>query len=94
MCAAGLLAVVLALPFTAKTLHLYHSIDCEAGDHAPHDCDTCPICCFTLSTFTEAFPADCTFAAPVAGRATVFPLREKIYSPLCIPYGLRAPPVA
>ncbi|MDR3193865.1 MAG: hypothetical protein LBT76_01060 [Tannerella sp.] len=53
---AGLLLAILATPYVAKPLHVHcHcSAQTEECAHEDGDCDNCPICHFTLSTFVEA----------------------------------------
>lgn len=55
------LSVIFIIPYVAKGIHIYQNEYCEElcshceGHHDhEHHCDTCPICQFVLSTFTEA----------------------------------------
>ncbi|MDR3268042.1 MAG: hypothetical protein LBT83_03120 [Tannerella sp.] len=59
---AWLLLTVLVMPCVVKPLHVYchHDGDVECA-HAIGDCDDCPLCHFTLSTFVETETYTCRF---------------------------------
>ncbi len=91
---AWLLAALLVLPATVRTIHLLEEEHASAQDaHTHHDCDSCTICHFALSAFTgtEAVVCEHSFVPTASEPITSF--YNKPYSPTLLSYGLRAPPV-
>lgn len=93
-----LLAAVLALPFAVKTVHIYQNNihaeheNCSEHSHSHHDCDNCPVCRFTLLTFTEATYIDYDFSIIPVCVVFAIPYRNSVYQRILFSYGLRAPP--
>jgi hypothetical protein len=93
-----LLSAVLTMPFAVKTIHICHAAEhsehsCSDESHAHHDCNDCPVCQFTLSSFTEATVADYDFTVIPCRFEAVISLWKKPYRQVLISYGLRAPPM-
>lgn len=95
-----LLSGIFILPFVVKSLHIY-DIRCESESHwctdhtssdLKHDCQTCQICQFTLSYFTDPELSDQTFLlwSFDVERSTAY--KEKQYISLVHFHYLRAPP--
>ncbi|MDR0750069.1 MAG: hypothetical protein LBF62_10960 [Tannerellaceae bacterium] len=91
----GLLLAVFMIPFAVKAVHIHeHSgHSCHDESHARHDCHDCPVCQFTLSSFTEAAIADYDFKAVSYPVKPVISSGERPYQEVPVFYGLRAPPV-
>jgi hypothetical protein len=91
-----LLLAVFTIPFAVKAVHIYHASErhsCHNESHAHHDCNDCPVCQFTLPSFTEATVVDYDFKAVPYHVKPVISFQKKPYQKVLIAYGLRAPPV-
>jgi hypothetical protein len=93
-----LLSAVLTMPFAVKIIHICHAAEhsehsCSDEPHAHHNCNDCPVCQFTLSSFTEATVADYDFTVIPCRFEAVISLWKKPYRQVLISYGLRAPPM-
>ncbi|MDR1456112.1 MAG: hypothetical protein LBJ01_10710 [Tannerella sp.] len=93
-----LLLLMLAGPSAVRIIHLgRYSIrgnDMEtAGKPVHHHSETCPVCQFVLSPFTEMEPDELDFTACLPPPDPVI-YREKITLPASYSYCLRAPPRA
>ncbi|WP_160111159.1 hypothetical protein [Dysgonomonas sp. Marseille-P4361] len=95
----GLLVFVFLAPFVSKPVHIYQN-ECEehscshAEDKATHkhDCNTCKICQFQLSFFTEA-KSSLLIIKPVELCSKVYTrYEEKEYTPSLSLHQARAPP--
>ncbi len=71
---AWLLVALLILPATTQAIHILEEEHAPAQDtHAHHDCGSCAICHFTLSTFTGTESVACEHAfAPAPSEPVVF----------------------
>jgi hypothetical protein len=93
-----LLLAVFALPFAAKTAHIYHTANHEEhgcsdkSQSSHHDCNNCPVCQFTLSSFTEATFIDYDFRTIISDFEPAISFQNKPYQQVLFSYGLRAPP--
>ena len=90
-----LFLAIFSLPFVVKTVHIYH-LDEEHGccaDANHHDSGTCPVCQFTLSSFTESPLFSYDFKVTVVYSKPYISFCDKIYRHDLNSYGLRAPPV-
>lgn len=94
-----LLLAVFALPLITKTIHIYeneYETECctHSGDHraSKHDCDSCPVCQFTLSSFVKT-ELTCFNSALTISYFPVFTLyQEEVYNSISHNFYLRAPP--
>lgn len=92
-----LLLAVFALPSAVKILHINHIAEhsepcCSDESHPHHDCNKCPICQFTLSTFTETIVSDFNFRVISFGPEPVIFFQNNTYQQVLFSYKLRAPP--
>jgi hypothetical protein len=97
---AWLLSVVFVLPFIAKAVHIYENEYCTSAcshtghdESTKHDCNTCHVCQFSLSFFTEA---DFTSfdAIPITFYIDIIiPYKGKLYNSITHLNYLRAPPL-
>ncbi|MCK9155479.1 MAG: hypothetical protein M0P12_05135 [Paludibacteraceae bacterium] len=88
-----LMMAIFALPFIVKIVHICTSEEvecCADGDH--HDCNTCPVCQFTLSTFTESPVISYDFTVTPVYYEPFISYCEDIHKFAHEAYGLRAPP--
>ncbi|WP_163174245.1 hypothetical protein [Bacteroides sp. 51] len=99
---AWLLSVVFAIPYVAKTIHIYESeglgetcSHSENHHHAPgHDCNTCFLCHFTFSTFIETEKLSLDTSPTIYYHPDYILYQEKGYAMATSSHHLRAPPVA
>jgi hypothetical protein len=98
---AGLFAVIFSIPLITRTVHIYQN-ECEGEvcshsdehkHHAKHDCNTCLLCQFALSTFTEARLSTPEVVQFVFRRSEFIIRQEKGFSAVVSSHQLRAPPV-
>ncbi|MDR2764556.1 MAG: hypothetical protein LBB90_05945 [Tannerella sp.] len=95
----GLLLLMLAWTFTVRNIHLIQSCrirgnDAEtAGKPVHHHSETCPVCQFVLSPFTEIQPDEFDFTLRLLSPEPVI-YQEKITLSASYSYCLRAPPRA
>lgn len=89
---AWLLAALLMLPVAARTIHLCEEEHDAEASHARHDCNTCTICHFAFSAFTETELTACDSIHVPAECEPALSILNKPYSPTLFAYGLRAPP--
>lgn len=97
---AWLLLVIFTMPIVAKEGHIYlheyqsaHHAHADGTHHTEHDCSTCAICQFTMSSFTEA-----DWVIPISGISLCFlllatPYTKERYTFTTSANYLRAPPV-
>ncbi len=101
---AWLLAVIFAVPSVTKAVHIYES-GCEEGvhshageddahHHSTHDCNTCYVCHFALSVFTEVGLNSSEVLRPMTGFTEFITYQEKGFAAVISSYQLRAPPAA
>jgi hypothetical protein len=95
-----LLLLLFALPPAAKTVHVCQYACCHETKHegrhshtTHHDCDTCAICQFVLSPFTETESIEFNFAVRTL-NSEQFTYWENINHPVEYSCMLRAPPCA
>jgi hypothetical protein len=94
-----LLLLLFALPPAVGTIHAcqcvyFNDIEHdEQNSHAHHDCNTCAICQFVLSPFTEAELIEFDFAVKTIDSKQ-FTYWENINFLIIYNYMLRAPPCA
>lgn len=92
-----LLLAVFTLPTAAQSIHIYRTVE-HAGHHcedAPHhDCDDCPICQFTYSSFTETRLDQYNFEVIHSDFKHVFSYNATPDRQVIFVHGLRAPPAA
>jgi hypothetical protein len=94
-----LLLLLFILPYTAKNIHIcrhvyIHDVDSDKNnDHHPvrHDCNSCAICQFVLSPFTEAASNEFGFTVKTV-YSEPFIYKEYVSVPDICSYRLRAPP--
>ena len=98
-----LLAAVFLFPYIIKSVHIYnechsnHTADCSHAEEKEnechqHNCDSCLICHFTLSLFTEAESRNYHSAIRVLDCVILPAYRENVYIPYFTANPLRAPP--
>jgi hypothetical protein len=81
------------MPAAVRTIHLCEQVHAATENtHTQHDCNTCAICHFTFSAFTEAEFAACNNIHLPAECEPEAPFYNNPYSPALLSYGLRAPP--
>jgi hypothetical protein len=87
----GLLTVLLALPYTIQSTHIHSFDTATATADSSHDCNNCPICQFSFSSFTEA---EALVYAPLLSPSTFIPAipQDKPYISHYLSPTLRAPP--
>lgn len=91
---AWLLAALLVMPVAVRAIHLWEEEHGTAESaHPHHDCGSCPICQFTLSTFTETEFVVCDLEYIPAPMEPVASFYDRPCSPIPVSYGLRAPPI-
>jgi hypothetical protein len=85
-----LLLLLFVLPQAAQTVHVCQYVYIHDTD-ADHDCNTCAICQFVLSPFTETVPneMDCTVTLICSEP---FTYNENTHVAVTWNYKLRAPP--
>jgi hypothetical protein len=94
-----LLLLLFALPPATRTVHAcqcvyFNNIEHkEQNSHTHHDCNTCAICQFVLSPFTEAELIKFDFTIKTVNFEQ-FTYWENINSLIIYNYMLRAPPCA
>ncbi|MDR1339974.1 MAG: hypothetical protein LBK58_07990 [Prevotellaceae bacterium] len=95
-----LLLLLFALPPAAKTFHVCQCIYSHNNErhnshanHSHHDCDTCAICQFVLSPFTETESIEFNFAVKTV-NSEEFTYWQNINYHVAYSYMLRAPPCA
>ncbi|MDR1896140.1 MAG: hypothetical protein LBR10_05050 [Prevotellaceae bacterium] len=87
-----LFLAIFITPYVAKSAHMHvHADVCPGAGHAKHDCDNCPVCQFSFSSFVETEPLE--IRIPVA-RHAVDPVvyQEHILLHAFFPRCLRGPP--
>ncbi|MDR2919888.1 MAG: hypothetical protein LBV72_11050 [Tannerella sp.] len=99
---AWLLSVIFIIPYVAKGIHIYQNECCEElcshcdGHHShQHNCDTCPVCQFALSTFIEAdFDKPDSGLTEFCSTLIYFLYNDKKYDSITHLDYLRAPPLS
>ncbi|MDR1097045.1 MAG: SurA N-terminal domain-containing protein [Tannerella sp.] len=94
-----LLLAVFTLPFAVKAVHSYRTAGpsghgCSGTSHSHHDYSDCPVCQFTLSSFTEATVAGSGFRVLLFDFEPVLSFQPGFCQQVHLSYGLRAPPGA
>ncbi|MDR0659052.1 MAG: hypothetical protein LBG18_09020 [Mediterranea sp.] len=98
---AWLFAVILSIPSTTRVIHIYQN-ECEEEvcshsdehkHHATHDCNTCLLCNFVLSAFTEVRLSASEIIQFVFHRPEFILHQEKGFGSVVSSHQLRAPPV-
>ncbi|MDR1896054.1 MAG: hypothetical protein LBR10_04600 [Prevotellaceae bacterium] len=90
-----LLLTVFVLPLVVQAIHIHHhhrhDICCKENGHHHHDCNNCPICNFTFSSFVKSDFIEllCTQALYPYEPAVCI---EKIYISVDLSRRLRGPP--
>lgn len=95
----GLLIFVFLAPFISQPIHIYENECVEhACDHSDdkathkHDCNTCKVCQFQFSFFTEADPLTLNIKPTEFCRQIYSSYQENGYCPTFNLSQLRAPP--
>lgn len=95
-----LLAVLVMVPFASQSVHIYlnefHN-ECEHSDScngSGHDCNTCPVCHFTYSAFTEVDIQTFDILLQSIFIPELIRTQEVGFAPVLPSFYLRGPPQA
>jgi hypothetical protein len=92
------LLAMFAMPFPIRFAHLYQEEDCFGCKHTEkhhnpqHDCSTCAICQFTLSTFVEAEITGAVSIPVSVPVKQIIPYIKEVNDRIPTSYYLRGPP--
>ncbi|MDR0348104.1 MAG: hypothetical protein LBH90_01250 [Tannerella sp.] len=97
-----LLSGIFLLPFIVKSIHIYadqsydklYAGSGHSSGKTHHDCNSCPVCLFTYSTFTASDPLSLTVHPVFADHTKAIVITKTYYADTFSTHFLRGPPEA